>query len=62
VTESAREIQGSTVTTKQIHSLDRTGMEMTVETIVRVEHGYTIEGTKNFGAAKDVFKKTAPQH
>jgi hypothetical protein len=35
---------------------------MTVETLVVVQHGYTIRGAQNFGAAKDVYRRAAPEY
>jgi hypothetical protein len=60
VTELARNIQGQTVRTKEIRSLDASGKEMTVVTTVIVEHGYTLHGAKNYGIGKDVYIKVAP--
>lgn len=58
VTETARPIQGQTVTTKEVWYLDSTGSEMTVESILEVEHGYTLRGVKTYGMARDIFKKS----
>ena len=57
VTETARPVQGQTVTTKETRYLTGT-TEMTVESILEVEHGYTLRGVKTFGTARDVFKKS----
>ena len=58
VTETSGNIQGQTVSYKQTRWLNAAGTEMTVETIVVVQHGYSIEGSKNYGTAKDVFVRT----
>ncbi len=58
VTETARPVQGQTVTTKEVWYLDSTGSEMTVESMLEVEHGYTLRGVKTFGMARDIFKKS----
>ena len=61
VTETLGDINGATMRTKQVHMLDSTGTEMTVETLLVVEHGYTLRGAQNYGVGKDVFKKLMPQ-
>lgn len=60
VTETAQNIQGQTVTTKEVRSLQREGQEMHVERIVQVEHGYTLKGAQNYNTAKDLFTKIVP--
>lgn len=60
VTETLRNVSDSTVRTRQIHTMDRGGSEMTVETLLVVEHGYTMRGAQNYSTGKDVFKKIAP--
>jgi len=55
VTEMTRDIRGATVTTKESRHLDPGAKEMLVETIVVVQHGYSLRGTRNYGAGKDVF-------
>ena len=37
-----------------------TAGELTVESLLIVEHGYTLRGSQNYGSGKDVFKKAAP--
>jgi hypothetical protein len=60
VTEGARLVQGQTVTVRESRTLDATGTEMTLQTVVIVQHGYTFRGGQNYGAATDVYRKTAP--
>lgn len=55
VTEASGEIQGQTVSFKQTHALNPAGTEMTVNSLVIVQHGYSLEGGKNYGTAKDVY-------
>jgi hypothetical protein len=55
VTETARNVQGSTVTTMSVFSLDASGNELTVQKSLTVQHGYQFEGAANTGTAKDVF-------
>jgi hypothetical protein len=58
VAEGVRNVQDATVRTKEARSLAADGQEMTVETTLIVEHGYTLAGTKNYGTGKDVFRKS----
>ena len=60
VTETAQNIQGQTVTTKETRTLQSSGQQMHVERIVQVEHGYTLRRGQNYSTAKDVFIKGAP--
>ena len=57
VTETVRDIQGQTVTTKESRRLNENGNEMLVETVLVVQHGYTLKGTQNYGSGKDVFTR-----
>jgi hypothetical protein len=57
VAEGAGNIQGQTVSTRETHSLNGAGTEMTVESIIIVQHGYSFGGTRNYGSAKDVFTR-----
>jgi hypothetical protein len=60
VTETAQNIQGQTVTTKEIRTLQAGGRELVVERLIIVEHGYTLKGTQNYNTAKDVFTRVSP--
>jgi hypothetical protein len=60
VTETQRLVNGYTVTVKEARALGPTGAEMTVETTVIVQHGYSMPGAKNYGTSKDVFTRTTP--
>ena len=57
VTGTKRNIQGSTVTTTYVHSLDSKGNELTVHKTLTVQHGYQFDGAKNYGTGTDVFIK-----
>jgi hypothetical protein len=59
VTETAQNIHGQTVTTKEMRTLQPDGY-MHVERIVQVEHGYTLKGAQNYNTVKDVFTKGTP--
>ena len=58
VTETQRTVNGYTVTVKEARMLAPAGAEMTVETTVIVQHGYSMPGAKNYGTSKDVFTRT----
>ena len=58
VTETQRAVSGYTVTVREVRSLGPKEGDMTVETIVIVQHGYTMPGAKNYGASTDVFTRT----
>jgi hypothetical protein len=57
VTETVGNISEATVRTKEVLSLDTSGNELTVETLLVVEHGYTLTGAKNYSSGKDVYKR-----
>ena len=59
VTETISDVKGQTVTTKQSRSLNAAG-EMLVDTILVVQHGYSLKGTPNYGAATDVYTRQRP--
>ncbi|HWF85960.1 MAG TPA: hypothetical protein VG222_13970 [Vicinamibacterales bacterium] len=46
-----------TVRSKEVRTLSDDGREMTVETTLIVEHGYTLPGTKNYGTGMDHYRK-----
>lgn len=56
VTETVRNVSDATVRTREVHTLN-TADEMTVETLLIVEHGYTIRGGQNYANGKDVYKR-----
>ena len=58
VTETQRSVNGYTVTVKEARTLGPSGGDMTVETTVIVQHGYSMPGAKNYGTSKDVFTRT----
>jgi hypothetical protein len=57
VTEGSGNIQGQTVSIRESRSLNGDGTEMTVESLIIVQHGYSFGGTRNYGSAKDVFTR-----
>ena len=58
ITETERSIQDASVTTRNVHTLNRTGKELTVEKTLTVQHGYQSQGAKSYGTGTDVFVKT----
>jgi hypothetical protein len=61
VTETAQDVQGSTVTTMYVFSVDPGGKELTVDKSLTVQHGYQFEGgAANTGKATDVFTRSKP--
>jgi hypothetical protein len=60
VTETQRPVNGFTVTVKESRALAPGGREMTVETTVIVQHGYSMPGAKNYGTSTDVFTRAVP--
>lgn len=60
VTETQRPVNGYTVTVKESRTLGPSGRDMTVETMVIVQHGYSMPGAKNYGTSKDVFIRATP--
>jgi hypothetical protein len=64
VTETMRNIQGSTVTTVQTFSLNPNRKEMTIDKTLTVQHGYqsTSADANNTGRGTDVFVRSTPPH
>lgn len=60
-TETHRNINRSTVTVKEVRSLENKGAEMIVERTLVVQHGYTMRGAQNYSSGKDVFVKARKQ-
>jgi hypothetical protein len=60
VLEGTRVIRGQTVSTREARTLSDDGAEMTVDTLVLVQHGYEFRGAKNYGSAKDIFRRSVP--
>ena len=57
ITETVRDVNGQTVRTKEVRSLEASGAEMSVDTLLVVEHGYSQRGAQTYGSGKDVYKK-----
>jgi hypothetical protein len=59
VTEGAGNLQGQTVSIRSIRTLNAAATEMTVESTVAVQHGYTLRGAQTYALVKDVYTRTA---
>ena len=59
VTDAIRDVRGQSVTVQQTRRLVDNGNEMTVESVVNVQHGYSAAGAKIYGASKDVYVRAA---
>jgi hypothetical protein len=59
ITEGAGNVQGQTVSVREARTLNAKGTEMTIETMVAVQHGYSFRGAKNYATAKDIYTRTA---
>jgi hypothetical protein len=59
VVETARSVQGSTVTTLYVHTLSANGREMTVDKTLTIQHGYQGAGARTTGHGKDIFVRVA---
>jgi hypothetical protein len=59
VTETTRNIDGSTVTTMHVFSLDPSGKELTVDKTLTIQHGYQFPGAANTGKGKDFFVRSS---
>ena len=55
VNEDVAEISGQTVSFRQLRYLNAASTEMIVESVTIVQHGYSLQGGKNYATAKDVF-------
>jgi hypothetical protein len=60
ITVTQRTVSGQTVTVKEARTLSASGADMTVETTVIVQHGYSMPGARTYGTSKDVFTRAKP--
>src|SRR5262245_9262208 len=58
VTETLSDVNGMTMRTKAVHTLQPGGAELSIESLVVVEHGYTLRGGRNYGSVTDTFKRS----
>ncbi len=59
ITETERTINGASVTTRNVHTLNAIGTELTVQKTLTVQHGYQFEGAKSYGTGTDIFVRSA---
>ena len=60
VTETLSDVNGMTVRTKASHTLQAGGAELAIESLLVVEHGYTLRGGQNYGSVTNIFKRSTP--
>lgn len=53
--DAVRDIGGQSVTVHRTFTLSNDGRELTIESAVNVQHGYSMSRGKVYGAGKDVF-------
>ena len=58
VTEGAGNLQGQTVSVRAVRTLNAGGTEMTVESMVAVQHGYTLRGAQTYAKVSDVYTRS----
>ena len=58
VTEGAGNLQGQTVSVRAMRTLNAAATEMTVESTVAVQHGYTLRGAQTYAKVRDVYTRT----
>lgn len=61
VTEGLRTIQGQTVSLRETRTLNPAGTEMTLQSLLVVQHGYTLKGAQNYGSATDIYRRVSPE-
>lgn len=59
VTETERTVNGASVTTRNVHTLNGTGKELKVDRTLTVQHGYQFQGAKSYGTGTDIFVRSA---
>jgi dTDP-4-dehydrorhamnose 3,5-epimerase-like enzyme len=60
ITDAVMDVRGQSVTVQQTRRLSSDGNEMTVESVVNVQHGYTQTGAKTYSSSRDVFVRVKP--
>ena len=53
--DAVRDVRGQSVTVHQTFTLSGDGRELTIESAVNVQHGYSMSRGKVYGAGRDVF-------
>ena len=59
VVDAVRDIRGQSVTVQQAMTLNANGDELTIESTVNVQHGYTLNNARVYGSGRDVFVRIA---
>jgi hypothetical protein len=60
ITDAVMNVRGQSVTVQQTRRLSSDGNEMTVESVVNVQHGYSLSGAQTYSASKDIFVRVKP--
>jgi hypothetical protein len=60
ITDVIMNVRGQSVTVQQTRRLSSDRNEMTVESVVNVQHGYTLSGAQTYSASKDTFVRVKP--
>ena len=58
ITETERVVNGASVTTRNVHTLNAASKELKIEKTLTVQHGYQFEGSKSYGTGTDIFVKS----
>lgn len=58
VTETARNLSDSTVTTRWVLKMNASGKELVVKKTLTIQHGYQFKDANNVGTGTDIFVKT----
>ena len=58
INEGAITIEGQTIAFQEARTLGANGLEMTVETTVKVEHGYLMRGVQTIVTGKNVYTRS----
>src|SRR5260370_21575450 len=61
ITETERTVNGASVTTRNVLTLDANGKELKLERMLTVQHGYQseVKESKSYGTGTDIFVKSA---
>jgi hypothetical protein len=58
ITEGAGNLQGQTISIRATRTLNAAATEMTVESMVAVQHGYTLRGAQTYAKVRDVYTRS----
>jgi hypothetical protein len=58
--DAVRDVRGQSVTVHQTFRLSADGRELTIESAVNVQHGYSMSRGKVYGSGRDVYVRVQP--